>query len=57
MKMNMNKIMQQVQDAQKKLQDELTHMRVSASALRLARPGTDVGRVAWPKLENPRALE
>lgn len=32
MKMNMNKIMQQVQDAQKKLQDELTHMRITAGA-------------------------
>ena len=32
MKMNMNKIMQQVQDAQKKLQDELSAMRVTASA-------------------------
>lgn len=32
MKMNMNKIMQQVQDAQKKLQDELNAMRVTASA-------------------------
>ena len=32
MKMNMNKIMQQVQDAQKKLQDELNAMRVSASS-------------------------
>lgn len=32
MKMNMNKIMQQVQDAQKKLQDELAHMRITAGA-------------------------
>ena len=32
MKMNMNKIMQQVQDAQKKLQDELAKMRVTAGA-------------------------
>jgi hypothetical protein len=32
MKMNMNKIMQQVQEAQKKLQDELNAMRVTASA-------------------------
>jgi len=32
MKMNMNKLMQQVQDAQKKLQDELSQMRVSASS-------------------------
>ena len=32
MKMNMNKIMQQVQDAQKKLQDELAQMRVTAAA-------------------------
>ena len=32
MKMNMNKIMQQVQDAQKKLQDELTRMRITAAA-------------------------
>ena len=32
MKMNMNKIMQQVQDAQKKLQDELNAMRVTASS-------------------------
>lgn len=31
-KMNMNKLMQQVQDAQKKLQDELTAMRVTAGA-------------------------
>ena len=31
-KMNMNKLMQQVQDAQKKLQDELTAMRVTASS-------------------------
>ncbi len=32
MKMNMNKLMQQVQDAQKKLQDELTQMRVTGSS-------------------------
>ena len=32
MKMNMNKIMQQVQDAQKKLQDELAGMRITAGA-------------------------
>ena len=32
MKMNMNKLMQQVQDAQKKMQDELTAMRVTASS-------------------------
>ena len=32
MKMNMNKIMQQVQDAQKKLQDELNAMRVTAGS-------------------------
>ena len=32
MKMNMNKLMQQVQDAQKKLQDELTAMRVTAGS-------------------------
>jgi nucleoid-associated protein EbfC len=32
MKMNMNKLMQQVQDTQKKIQDELTRMRVSGSA-------------------------
>ncbi|HJZ10723.1 MAG TPA: YbaB/EbfC family nucleoid-associated protein, partial [Acidobacteriota bacterium] len=30
--MNMNKIMQQVQDAQKKLQDELNAIRVTASS-------------------------
>ncbi len=32
MKMNMNKLMQQVQDAQKKLQEELSQMRVTASS-------------------------
>jgi DNA-binding YbaB/EbfC family protein len=32
MKMNMNKIMQQVQDTQKKLQDELARMRITAGA-------------------------
>lgn len=32
MKMNMNKLMQQVQDTQKKIQDELTRMRVTGSA-------------------------
>lgn len=32
MKMNMNKIMQQVQEAQKKLQEELAAMRVTASS-------------------------
>lgn len=32
MKMNMNKIMQQVQEAQKKLQDELNAMRITASS-------------------------
>jgi nucleoid-associated protein EbfC len=32
MKMNMNKIMQQVQEAQKKLQDELSAMRITASS-------------------------
>lgn len=32
MKMNMNKIMQQVQEAQKKLQDELGAMRITASS-------------------------
>jgi len=32
MKMNMNKIMQQVQDTQKKLQEELSKMRISASS-------------------------
>jgi nucleoid-associated protein EbfC len=32
MKMNMNKLMQQVQETQKKIQDELTRMRVSGSA-------------------------
>jgi hypothetical protein len=32
MKMNMNKILQQVQEAQKKLQDELNAMRVTASS-------------------------
>jgi DNA-binding YbaB/EbfC family protein len=32
MKMNMNKIMQQVQETQKKLQDELTRMRITAAA-------------------------
>ena len=30
--MNMNKIMQQVQETQKRLQDELTAMRISAGA-------------------------
>jgi DNA-binding YbaB/EbfC family protein len=32
MKMNMNKIMQQVQETQKKIQDELSRMRVTAGA-------------------------
>ncbi len=32
MKMNMNKLMQQVQETQKKLQDELAAMRVTASS-------------------------
>ena len=32
MKMNMNKILQQVQDAQKKLQDELNALRITASS-------------------------
>lgn len=32
MKMNMNKIMQQVQETQKKLQDELAAMRVTGSS-------------------------
>lgn len=32
MKMNMNKMMQQVQDMQKKMQDELAAMRVTASS-------------------------
>src|SRR5262245_14017847 len=32
MKMNMNKLMQQVQETQKKIQDELTRMRVTGSA-------------------------
>lgn len=32
MKMNMNKIMQQVQQTQKKLQEELSVMRISASS-------------------------
>jgi len=32
MKMNMNKIMQQVQEAQKKLQDELNAMRITAGS-------------------------
>ena len=32
MKMNMNKIMQQVQETQKKLQDELNAMRITASS-------------------------
>ena len=32
MKMNMNKIMQQVQEKQKKIQDELNAMRVTASS-------------------------
>lgn len=32
MKMNMNKIMQQVQEAQKKLQEELGAMRITASS-------------------------
>ncbi|PWT91113.1 MAG: YbaB/EbfC family nucleoid-associated protein [Acidobacteria bacterium] len=32
MKMNMNKLMQQVQETQKRLQDELAAMRVTASA-------------------------
>lgn len=32
MKMNMNKIMQQVQDTQKKLQEELARMRITAGA-------------------------
>lgn len=32
MKMNMNKIMQQVQETQKKIQDELARMRVTAGA-------------------------
>jgi DNA-binding YbaB/EbfC family protein len=32
MKMNMNKLMQQVQETQKKIQDELAAMRVTASA-------------------------
>ncbi len=32
MKMNMNKLMQQVQETQKKIQDELTRLRVTGSA-------------------------
>ena len=32
MKMNMNKLMQQVQESQKRLQDELNSLRVSAGA-------------------------
>lgn len=32
MKMNMNKLMQQVQETQKKIQDELSRMRVTGSA-------------------------
>ena len=32
MKMNMNKILQQVQEAQKKLQDELNAMRITAGS-------------------------
>ena len=32
MKMNMNKLMQQVQETQKKIQDELAAMRVTASS-------------------------